>query len=55
MPTNFQVEARTFDCVTLTWGAPLYPNGDISHYQVGERLLSCESEHRFIFIAPSQQ
>ena len=46
MPTNFVVASRKFDCVTLTWEVPLYPNGEISHYQVGDCLFVSESENR---------
>ena len=46
MPTNFLVESRKFDCVTLTWEVPLYPNGEILHYQVCDCLCVSESENR---------
>ena len=33
-PEEFAMLGKTYQCVTLTWEAPQYPNGYISHYQV---------------------
>ena len=34
MPTNVEIEANGSDSLTIKWGPPLFPNGNITSYNI---------------------